>query len=86
MPAAVWRVFARHVAELTGSHFVPAENYFEALSSQDTAVELWVSSKVLRRQLMKIANDLRWMTSGPLRDCRKSAAALQPGSSICRAK
>ena len=50
-------VFARHLAERTQIAFRASENYFEALSSQDTAVELSGQLKVLSVSLMKIAND-----------------------------
>jgi fumarate hydratase, class II len=80
-------VFARHLAERTGIAFRPAENYFEALASQDTAVELSGQLKVLSVSLMKIANDLRWMNSGPLAGLSEIALpALQPGSSIMPGK
>jgi fumarate hydratase class II len=80
-------VFARHLAALTGIAFRPSENYFEALSSQDTAVELSGQLKVLSVSLMKIANDLRWMNSGPLAGLSEIALpALQPGSSIMPGK
>ena len=69
------------------SQFVPSENYFEALSSQDTAVELSGQLKVVSVSLMKIANDLRWMNSGPLAGLAEIALpALQPGSSIMPGK
>jgi fumarate hydratase class II len=80
-------VFARHLAESTKIAFRPSENYFEALSSQDTAVELSGQLKVLSVSLMKIANDLRWMNSGPLAGLSEIALpALQPGSSIMPGK
>ena len=80
-------VFARHLAELTNIPFRPSENFFEALSSQDTAVELSGQLKVLSVSLMKIANDLRWMNSGPLAGLGEIALpALQPGSSIMPGK
>jgi fumarate hydratase class II len=79
--------FARHLASSTGLDFVPSANYFEALSSQDTAVELSGQLKVLSVSLMKIANDLRWMNSGPLAGLGEIALpALQPGSSIMPGK
>jgi fumarate hydratase class II len=83
--------FGRHVAralsEETGIAFVTAENRFEALSSQDTAVELSGQLKVVAVSLMKIANDLRWMNSGPLTGLAEvSLPALQPGSSIMPGK
>jgi fumarate hydratase class II len=80
-------VFARHLTERTGIDFRPSGNYFEALSSQDTAVELSGQLKVLAVSLMKIANDLRWMNSGPLAGLAEVALpALQPGSSIMPGK
>jgi fumarate hydratase class II len=80
-------VFARSLAASTGLGFRPSDNYFEALSSQDTAVELSGQLKVLSVSLMKIANDLRWMNSGPLAGLSEIALpALQPGSSIMPGK
>jgi fumarate hydratase class II len=79
--------FARHLAALTGVAFTPSGNYFEALSCQDTAVELSGQLKVLAVALMKIANDLRWMNSGPLAGLGEvTLPALQPGSSIMPGK
>jgi fumarate hydratase class II len=79
--------FARHLAARTGLAFRPSDNYFAALSSQDTAVELSGQLKVLAVSLMKIANDLRWMNSGPLAGLGEIALpALQPGSSIMPGK
>ena len=78
---------ARHLAARTGLSFVPNENYFEALSCQDTAVELSGQLKVLGVGLMKISNDLRWMNSGPLAGLGEiTLPALQPGSSIMPGK
>jgi fumarate hydratase class II len=80
-------VFARRLTVATGLTFTPSGNYFEALSSQDTAVELSGQIKVLAVALMKIANDLRWMNSGPLAGLAEiSLPALQPGSSIMPGK
>jgi fumarate hydratase class II len=85
--AAFGRIFAQHLAALTRLEFVPNPNYFEALSCQDTAVELSGQLKVLAVGLMKIANDLRWMNSGPLAGLGEiSLKALQPGSSIMPGK
>jgi fumarate hydratase class II len=79
--------FARCLAAITGLEFQPSGNYFEALSSQDTAVELSGQLKVLAVSLMKISNDLRWMNSGPLAGLGELALpALQPGSSIMPGK
>jgi fumarate hydratase class II len=79
--------FARCLAAGTGLEFRPSDNYFAALSSQDTAVELSGQLKVLSVSLMKISNDLRWMNSGPLAGLGEIALpALQPGSSIMPGK
>ncbi|MBV9914033.1 MAG: class II fumarate hydratase, partial [Sinobacteraceae bacterium] len=79
--------FTQELSDLTGVGFTPARNYFEGLSSQDTAVELSGQLKVIAVSLMKIANDLRWMNSGPLAGLGEIALpALQPGSSIMPGK
>lgn len=79
--------FCEALSELTKVPFTPARNYFEALSSQDTAVELSGQLKAIAVGLMKIANDLRWMNSGPLAGLGEiSLPALQPGSSIMPGK
>jgi len=75
------------LGENTGIAFRPSENCFESLSSQDTAVELSGQLRVLAVSLMKIANDLRWMNSGPLAGLGEiQLPALQPGSSIMPGK
>jgi fumarate hydratase class II len=79
--------FCAELAALTGVPFVPSGNYFESLSAQDAAVELSGQLKVVAVSLMKIANDLRWMNSGPLAGLGEIALpALQPGSSIMPGK
>ena len=79
--------FAKRLSTLTGIAFTPSRNYFEALSSQDTALELSGQLKVLAASLMKISNDLRWMNSCPLAGLGEIALpALQPGSSIMPGK
>jgi fumarate hydratase class II len=79
--------FARCLAGRTGLGFRPSDNFFEAMSSQDTAAELSGQLKVLGVSLMKISNDLRWMNSGPLAGLSEIALpALQPGSSIMPGK
>jgi fumarate hydratase, class II len=79
--------FCVELSLLTGISFLPNRNYFEALSAQDTAVELSGQLKVLAVSLMKISNDLRWMNSGPLAGLAEIALpALQPGSSIMPGK
>jgi fumarate hydratase class II len=78
---------AAALSERTGIAFHPAESYFEAMSSQDTAVELSGQLKTTAVSLMKIANDLRWMNSGPLAGLSEiELPALQPGSSIMPGK
>ncbi|MGO8856787.1 MAG: class II fumarate hydratase [Steroidobacteraceae bacterium] len=78
---------AQRLAARTNLLFLPNDNYFEALSCQDTAVELSGQLKVLAVSLMKISNDLRWMNSGPLAGLGEIALpALQPGSSIMPGK
>jgi len=80
-------MFARHLSADTRLMFRPSDNFFEALSCQDTAVELSGQLKVVGVSLMKIANDLRWMNSGPLAGLGEiSLPALQPGSSIMPGK
>ncbi len=79
--------FARALSKKTGLEFRAADNYFERLGSQDTAVELSGQLRVIAVGLMKIANDLRWMNSGPLAGLGEiSLPALQPGSSIMPGK
>ncbi|MGH8502104.1 MAG: class II fumarate hydratase [Gammaproteobacteria bacterium] len=75
------------LTRVTGVTFEPKSNLFEGLSSQDAAVELSGQLKTLAVSLMKIANDLRWMNSGPLAGLGEIALpALQPGSSIMPGK
>jgi len=81
------KAFCAALAELTGIAFRPSRNYFESLSCQDAAVELSGQLKVLAVSLLKVANDLRWMNSGPLAGLGEiSLPALQPGSSIMPGK
>lgn len=81
------RLFCAELARLAAIPFRPNPNLFKALASQDTAVELSGQLKVLAVSLMKIANDLRWMNSGPLAGLAEIALpVLQPGSSIMPGK
>lgn len=76
-----------YLKKSTNINLVPANNLFEALSSQDAAVEMSGQLKTLAVSLMKIANDLRWMNSGPLAGLSEIALpSLQPGSSIMPGK
>jgi fumarate hydratase class II len=83
--------FAANVSRIlsieTGIKFVPAQNYFSHIGSQDTAVALSGLLKAAAVSVMKIANDLRWMNSGPLAGLGEiSLEPLQPGSSIMPGK
>jgi fumarate hydratase class II len=79
--------FCAELSELTGVGFTPAPDFFAALGSQDAAVALSGALKGLAVSLMKIANDLRWMNSGPLAGLAEiELEALQPGSSIMPGK
>jgi len=78
---------ARRLGELTGLPFVRSRNLFASLSSQDPAVEMSGQLKTVAATLAKIANDLRWMNSGPQAGLAEIALpALQPGSSIMPGK
>jgi fumarate hydratase class II len=80
------RVIAR-ISRMTGFTFVESSNHFAAQSAQDTAVELSGQLKTLAIALMKIANDLRWMNSGPQAGLAEIVLPpLQPGSSIMPGK
>ena len=78
---------ARALSTGTGARFESAENKFEGLAAQDDAVELSGQLNALAVALIKIANDLRWMNSGPLAGLGEiELPALQPGSSIMPGK
>jgi fumarate hydratase class II len=75
------------LSERTGIEFRQANSLFEAMSSQDTAVETSGQLRTLAVALTKIVNDLRWMNSGPLAGIGEiELPALQPGSSIMPGK
>ncbi|HEY6131077.1 MAG TPA: class II fumarate hydratase [Halioglobus sp.] len=79
--------FCFFLSESSGQAFEPAPNFFAALASQDVAVALSGQLKALAVALLKIANDLRWMNSGPLSGLGEiSLKPLQPGSSIMPGK
>ena len=78
---------AAQVAELTGLPFVTAGNKFHALSSKDAVVFAHGALKALAADLMKIANDVRWLASGPR--CGLGEITIpenEPGSSIMPGK
>ena len=80
-------VFCQQLSSNTGMPFRPADNFFSAIGSQDTAVATSGALKTLAVCLMKICNDLRWMNSGPLAGLAEiELPALQPGSSIMPGK
>jgi fumarate hydratase, class II len=80
------RVAAR-ISLMTGWPFVESPNHFASQSAQDSAVELSGQLKALAIALLKIANDLRWMNSGPQAGLGEIVLpALQPGSSIMPGK
>ena len=78
---------AKHIATLTGLPFVTAENQFEALAAHDAIVESHGALKTIAVSLMKIANDIRMLSSGP----RSGIGEIfipdnEPGSSIMPGK
>jgi fumarate hydratase class II len=78
---------AKHIAKLTGLPFVTAENKFEALAAHDAIVEAHGAIKTVAVSLMKIANDIRMLSSGP----RSGIGEIhipdnEPGSSIMPGK
>jgi fumarate hydratase class II len=81
------KAMARALGASTKTRFESAIDKFEGLASQDDAVELSGQLNALAVALMKIANDLRWMNSGPLAGLGEiELPALQPGSSIMPGK
>ena len=85
-PRFAHRVVSR-IAQTSGLNFTPSRNLFASISSQDAALELSAQLRGLAVSLLKIANDLRWMNSGPISGLAEiSLPALQPGSSIMPGK
>ncbi len=78
---------AEHIGKRLGIPLRRMDNCFEGLSSQEAALEMSGQLKTLAAAMMKIANDLRWMNSGPLAGLAEiTLPALQPGSSIMPGK
>ena len=78
---------AKAVSELTGKHFVTASNKFHALTSKDELVFAHGALKALAMDLMKIANDIRWLASGPRLGLGEiTIPENEPGSSIMPGK
>ncbi|MBK7567455.1 MAG: class II fumarate hydratase [Bacteroidetes bacterium] len=86
-PKGYSELVAKNIAELTGLPFITAENKFEALAAHDAIVEAHGALKTVAVSLMKIANDIRMLSSGP----RSGIGELhipdnEPGSSIMPGK
>ena len=80
-------LFSQQLTQLTQVQFTPGKNLFALIGSQDTAVAVSGQLKTTAVSLMKIANDLRWMNSGPLAGLGEiELEGLQPGSSIMPGK
>ena len=80
-------LFCAQLSAITGLKFKPAKNFFAQIATQDIAVAVSGQLKTTAVTLMKIANDLRWMNSGPLAGLGEiELEALQPGSSIMPGK
>jgi fumarate hydratase class II len=78
---------AKKISEITGKEFTSAPNKFEALAAHDAIVEASGVMKTLAASLMKIANDIRWLGSGPRCGIGElSLPANEPGSSIMPGK
>ncbi|MEG1721002.1 MAG: class II fumarate hydratase, partial [Pseudoflavonifractor sp.] len=86
-PKGFAEAVAKEVAGLTEKPFVTAENKFHALTSKDELVFAHGALKALAADLMKIANDVRWLSSGPRCGIGElNIPANEPGSSIMPGK
>jgi fumarate hydratase, class II len=87
-PAGMTEAVIARLREVTGStELREAENHFEAQGARDALIELSGACKVIAASLTKIANDLRWMGSGPRTGIGEiRLPEIQPGSSIMPAK
>lgn len=86
-PEGYAREVAATIAQLIGLPFIPAENMFEALASNDALVETHSAIKQLAVSLMKTANDIRMLASGPRSGIGElTIPANEPGSSIMPGK
>tara|TARA_B100000809_G_scaffold241884_1_gene265487 strand:+ start:1418 stop:2803 length:1386 start_codon:yes stop_codon:yes gene_type:complete len=78
---------AKEISRFTGISFIEASNHFEAQGAQDAAVETSGALKTIAVSLSKIANDIRWLGSGPRAGLGELILpAVQPGSSIMPGK
>ncbi|MDA2921007.1 class II fumarate hydratase [Desulfobacterota bacterium AH_259_B03_O07] len=81
------KVVVKKLSKMTGIKFVEAENHFEAQGSKDAIVEVSGVLKIIAVSLMKIANDIRWLGSGPRCGIGEiHIPTVQPGSSIMPGK
>ncbi|QKE72329.1 class II fumarate hydratase [Arthrobacter citreus] len=81
------KLMAEEISSLTGYQFISAENKFQALTSHDEIVFTHGALKSLAADLMKIANDVRWMASGPRSGIGEiTIPSNEPGSSIMPGK
>ncbi len=81
------RLVCRHLSELTGLSLHEASNHFEAQGSRDGLVEVSGQLRTIAISLSKIANDVRWLASGPRGGIGEiTLPAVQPGSSIMPGK
>lgn len=79
--------FISHVSQITGHDYISAENKFEALAAHDALIEVSGALNVIAASLMKIANDIRMLGSGPRCGIGEiSLPANEPGSSIMPGK
>jgi fumarate hydratase class II len=86
-PAGYSENVAKYIADLTGLPFITAENKFEALAAHDAIVEAHGALKTVAVSLMKIANDVRMLSSGPRAGIGEiSIPDNEPGSSIMPGK
>ena len=86
-PAGYAAAVARELADLTGLPLITAPNKFEALASCDALVHAHGALKTLAASLMKIANDVRWLASGPRSGLGEiTIPENEPGSSIMPGK
>ncbi|MFW5993613.1 MAG: class II fumarate hydratase [Halanaerobiaceae bacterium] len=80
-------VTVRHLNQLTGLNFKPASNKFEAIAAHDSLVNCSGALKTIAASLIKIANDIRWLASGPRCGLGEiEIPANEPGSSIMPGK
>jgi len=86
-PVGFSELVAQEVSRITGKDFVTAENKFHALTSKDELVFAHGALKALAADLMKIANDIRWLASGPRLGIGEiTIPENEPGSSIMPGK